>query len=69
MKNISKLFLSTQKKFLIFGKVLMRPSHTVLKSQPVEPWTRIFFSAWRNVLMSGNVGDGVMAAQCGAQAT
>ncbi len=45
----------------------MRPSHTVLKSQPVEPRTGIFFPAWRNVLMSGNVGDGVMAAQCGAQ--
>jgi hypothetical protein len=55
--------------FSVFGKVLMRPSHTVLKSLPVKPWTGIFFSARRNVLMASNVSDGVMATQCSAQAT
>jgi hypothetical protein len=48
---------------------MMRQSHTILKSLPVEPWTGIFFSAWRNVLMSGNVSDGVVADQCCAQAS
>jgi hypothetical protein len=69
VKKFSKIFFDKEKYFSNLGKVLMRPSHTVLKSLPVKPWTGIFFSARRNVLMASNVSDGVMATQCSAQAT
>jgi len=55
--------------FSVFGKVLMRPSHTVLQSLPVKAGAWIFFSARRNVLMAGNVSNGVLATQCPTQAS
>ncbi len=52
---------------LNFGKVLRWPRHIFLKPQPIKarPW--IFFSTWRNVLMTRNVCNGIVLAQGGAK--
>ena len=41
----------------------MRPRDIFLQPSPIKSWARIFFSIRRNMLMSRDVGNGVLLAQ------
>ena len=59
---------SGQNRFQNLGKVLSRPPQTLLQKRPIKPRAWVGFAVGRNVLMPGNVLDGVLCRQGRAQA-
>lgn len=49
-------------------KTLIGPSQHLLQSPPLESWTGVQLSAWSNVLVTGDGGDGAYLSQVLAQA-
>ena len=52
---------------LDFGKKMQLPATRALKTWPIKAHSRIIFALWRDVLMTGNMGNGVVLANARAQ--